>query len=139
MKGLGRHLAVSKGRAGLAAIVGVILVGGLTSRVLGRDARLDQCGVAEYTSVSASFDLPRAKDFFARFPAVGSETIPELDVEVSAFVAVYQGPLKISGMQATPIEGTGASKEPDHVNAVCVLIDGTINLYPDLDITGFRP
>lgn len=126
------------GRAPLF-VGGAVLAAGLlfASVVLGLstkpDPRLAECGVAGETKVTAAFDMASAREYRQHFPSAA--LLPELDADDSpAFVVVMSGPLAIPALQAQ-----GGSRSPTtYSSAVCVLVNHVPNIYPNLDLSGFR-
>ena len=92
------------------------------------DPRLARCS---FGPIQYAFVMDHARDYRSYFPMMGLS--PELDVDGSAFVAVFE-----VGMAQPPTTGfgPGSTNEPGH-RYVCVLLDGgDPNLYSDVDITG---
>ncbi|MES2210912.1 MAG: hypothetical protein V4515_12125 [Chloroflexota bacterium] len=92
------------------------------------DPRLARCSLGP---IQYAFVMDHARDYQTYFPKMGIS--PELDVDGSAFVAVFE-----AGMAQPPTSGLGPgpTNEPGH-RYVCVLVDGgDPNLYGDVDITG---
>ena len=92
------------------------------------DPRLARCS---FGPIQYAFVMDHARDYQSYLPKMGMS--PELDVDGSAFVAVFE-----AGMTQPPTSGFGpeSTNEPGH-RYVCVLVDGgDPNLYSDVDITG---
>ena len=92
------------------------------------DPRLARCS---FGPIQYAFVMDHARDYRSYFPMMGLS--PELDVDQSAFAAVFE-----VGMAQPPTTGfgPGPTNEPGH-RYVCVLVDGgDPNLYSDVDITG---
>jgi hypothetical protein len=110
----------------------------MASRVAAQDPRLEACGAnTAGNTVLARFELPRARDFWSRFPFAGRA--PELETDQPAFVVVFNGPAS-HFVVGTWIEGQGPDVRLDATeNTVCVVAGGETNVYFNVDMAGFSP
>jgi hypothetical protein len=129
-----RLVRVVLGVIGVSYISIAILVSGVAAQ----DPRLEQCGAnIPGNKVLTSFELPRARDFWSRFPTAGRA--PELETDQPAFVVVFNGPASHF------VVGTWiAGQDPDvrlglSEKTVCVVAGSEVNVYANVDMAGFRP
>ena len=100
------------------------------------DARLKSCFEGAFP-IQYVFEMTHARDYKRYLPAMGMS--PELDVDSPAFVVVFvdgAGPFTGMGTAPEPDATPGPSPTPEPGRYVCVLVDGTPNLYSGVDITG---
>jgi hypothetical protein len=111
----------------------------ITAVATGRESRLDLCGAdAPGNRLAASFEMPRARDFWDYFPKAGSA--PELQRDDPAFVAVFDGEYH------TVLLGRGGPSSAVLTNVVCVVLppseffpQGEPLIYTDVPRDGFVP
>lgn len=106
------------------------------------DPRFQRCGGGDGSGVLTAFPMAHARDFRQHFPGAGRA--PELGVEDSAFVVVFEGfhPFGVSG--AAPPPGTTwppRSLTPGS-HDVCVMVGddpetAQMNMYTDVDLSGY--
>lgn len=105
----------------------------LATRVQAVNLAIRECGAPKDARVQAAFELPAAKQYREHFPRI--PTLPELEgSNVPAFVVVMDGPVVIPHLGPA-----GAPEEPPAASVVCVLVDHVPHIYPNLDLTDFRP
>jgi hypothetical protein len=131
----------------IGVVVGIVLSsGGLgpkptppDPRAFAGDPRLERCGAFGIGQPSYAFELAHASDFQRVFPA--ALRTPELERPDAAFVVVPSaGRGQGIGGGAPPGGTPGGSNEG---RSICVVVgsgpDAEVNLYPDVDMTGFNP
>lgn len=119
------------------ALCGTIAVGTfLATKAAAVDPRLAQCAVSEYKAVRVSFDIDRASEYATHLPAAAQ--LPELLTDDRpAFVAVFDGPVRIATVGTTGVVGgANANRQPTYESATCIVVGNEANVYPDLDATG---
>jgi hypothetical protein len=118
--------------ATLVAVGAIALVAGLghLAATGGSDPRAGACPRDPHPDLA--FPLDHARDIWSHLPKFGQA--PELDVDQPAFVAVYSGPVNI---RFTGNPRAGALGAPV-TNLVCVVVNGSPNYYPGVDLTGAR-
>lgn len=102
------------------------------------DPRLRACFSGAFP-VEFVFEMRHARDYQTHFPAMG--LAPELDVDAKAFAVVFAagaGPFPITRAAPDPSASPEptVSPTPETSRSVCILVDGTPNLYTGVDIAG---
>lgn len=136
-------LTTTRSRVFAALLLGIgVATAFMVVRAAAVDPRMVACGANDPANkVLATFDLPRARDFWVRFPSAG--LAPELEVDDPAFVVVFDGPAShpVIGPGPDPESADGLAVTPqltrDHV--VCVVVKGAISIYSDVSFVGFQP
>ena len=119
------------------ALGGTVAVGTfLATKAAALDPRLAQCAVSEYKALRVSFDIDRASAYRTHLPAAAQ--LPELlSDNRPAFVAVFDGPVRIATVGTTGVVGgANASRPSTYESATCIVVGNEANVYPDLDATG---
>lgn len=123
--------------ATIAMVIGLAVPLGIGIGVKAEDPRLARCGGdVRGNSVLTSFELSSAKLFWTRFPHAGMA--PELEVDSPAYVVVFDGPATHLLMGPTRADGKAAIRPATRENVVCVVVDDVVNLYSEVDVTGFE-
>lgn len=126
--------------AAMISLVAAILLAGTV--VFGADPRIETC-TANVTdgTVLASFELPKAREFWNHFPNAGRA--PELESDARAYVVAFSGPTDLVVAGAPPADGAGAAdvgaSVVTRVGVVCVVVNGTPTYYSGIDYAGFAP
>ena len=120
-------------------IVGIAVLGPLAFRAAAVNAQLTACGANSLgNKVLVSFELGRARDFWTRFPNAGRA--PELELDESAFVLVFDGPATHVLLTNPTTAGQSQRLSPrTRDSVVCVVVGGVPNLYSNVNETGFVP
>ena len=102
------------------------------------DPRVKACFEGTFP-VEFVFEMRHARDYQTHFPAMG--LAPELDVDAKAFAVVFAagaGPFPTTRAAPDPSASPEptVSPTPETSRSVCILVDGTPNLYSGVDIAG---
>jgi hypothetical protein len=125
----------------VAVGVALLIVGVVSARTFGRDARQDLCPVNG--QVATAFALEHARDFRQAIPGMTGRT-PELESsDAPAYVVIYSGPVEVAAFGGPGHDARGQIKtapEPRrYVGVVCVVLGDIPIVYSDIDTAGAHP
>ncbi len=126
--------------AAVTSLVAAMLLAGTV--VFGADPRIETCTASvQDDTVLASFEMPKAREFWKHFPKAGRA--PELELDAQAYVVAFSGATDLVVAGAPPADGAGAAdvgaSVVTRVGVVCVVVNGMPTYYSGIDFAGFTP